>query len=175
MLGSIHIDLGPDTGGIVRVLQADAERRGIAYAAEGTYANPLELQNTARDIITRIKEAGVTTVVFTGDPLAPATLTKVATEQGWFPEWIVTGTALIDTAVLPRNYDQRQWAQRVGLGQPLHRSRRRLQRGDAALDVVVRRGHTPAGNLGLAGARRTADLPDRCARHWSRSHTGSLS
>lgn len=114
VLGSIHIDLGPDTGGIVRVLQADAERRGIAYAAEGTYANPLELQNTARDIITRIKEAGVTTVVFTGDPLAPATLTKVATEQGWFPEWIVTGTALIDTAVLPRNYDQRQWAHAFG-------------------------------------------------------------
>ena len=65
----------------------------------------------------------MTTVVYTGDPLAPATLTKVATQQGYFPEWVITGTALIDTDVLARTYDQQQWAHAFGPADLFVRSR----------------------------------------------------
>ena len=78
-----------------KALRADLASYGVVPKVDATFADPTELAATARDIITRLKEAGVTTVVYTGDPFAPGTLTKVATEQGYFPEWVITGTSLI--------------------------------------------------------------------------------
>jgi len=84
------------------------------FAAIQTYGLPTELAGSGKDIITRMKEAGVTTVVFSGDPLAPQTLTKIATEQEYFPEWVLGQSTLVDTAVFSRTYDQRQWAHAFG-------------------------------------------------------------
>lgn len=114
VFGSVHIELGADTREIAQALEDDLARYGVRYAVEVPFAGPTELTATGRDLITRLKDAGVTTIVYTGDPLAPATLTKIATEQGYFPEWVITGTALIDTTVLGRTYDQRQWAHAFG-------------------------------------------------------------
>ena len=61
-----------------------------------------------------MKSEGVTSVIFYGDPLAPQTLTKNATEQGFFPEWIMTGSALVDTTLFARTYDQEQWSHAFG-------------------------------------------------------------
>ncbi len=87
---------------------------GVTFANMESYKLPTDLPNTARDMITRMKEKGVTTVLFMGDPLAPQTLTKVATEQQFFPEWVITGSALVDTAAFSRTYDQTQWAHAFG-------------------------------------------------------------
>lgn len=87
---------------------------GVSLANVESYALPTDLPNTARDMITRMKEKGVTSVLFMGDPLAPQTLTKIATEQQFFPEWIITGSALVDTAAFSRTYDQTQWAHAFG-------------------------------------------------------------
>lgn len=87
---------------------------GMEFAAIQTYALPTELAGSGKDIITRMKEAGVTTVVFGGDPLAPKTLTEIATSQEYFPEWVLGQTTLVDTAVFSRTYDQRQWAHAFG-------------------------------------------------------------
>jgi hypothetical protein len=57
----------------------------------------------------------VTSVIFSGDPVAPQTLTRAATAQNYFPEWIITGSALTDTAAFARTYDQRQWAHAFGV------------------------------------------------------------
>jgi len=123
VFGSVHLQLGPDSAAIADLLDADLRERGVTYAEEATFADPTELAGTARDIITRLKAAGVTTVVYTGDPIAPGTLTKVATEQDYFPEWVITGTALIDTTVVPRLlYDQRQWAHAFGVANLFVRS-----------------------------------------------------
>lgn len=72
-------------------------------------------QETARTIIAGLKRAGVTSVVLAGDPVFPAFLTKEATAQGYFPEWVVLGYAYTDTAVFGRTYDQRQWAHAFGV------------------------------------------------------------
>ena len=80
-----------------------------------TYASPLDLAGSGRDLITRLKEKGVTSVVFAGDPLAPQTLTKVASQQDYTPEWIITGSALVDTTAFARTYDQTEWSHAFGV------------------------------------------------------------
>ncbi len=86
----------------------------VEFAAKTEYDSPINLATTGRDIIVKLKEAGVTTVLFNGDPLAPQSLTKIATEQGYFPEWVIGVTTLVDTSVFARTYDPQQWAHAFG-------------------------------------------------------------
>ena len=69
----------------------------------------------ARSAIVALKDAGVTTVVFSGDPIMPSYLTKEATAQDYFPEWVATTTVLADTAIFGRTYDQQQWEHAITL------------------------------------------------------------
>jgi hypothetical protein len=86
----------------------------VKFADIEAYASPLDLAGSGRDLITRLKAKGVTSIVFAGDPLAPQTLTKVATQQDYTPEWIITGSALVDTTAFSRTYDQAQWSHAFG-------------------------------------------------------------
>ena len=81
----------------------------IAYTLD-----PARLQEQATTTITQLKQAGVTTVIFQGDPIAPATFTREATAQNYFPEWIIGPSALVDTTAFGRTYDQQQWAHAFG-------------------------------------------------------------
>ena len=63
---------------------------GIELAENVAYQlDPARLQEQAASAIAQLKEAGVTTVIFSGDPVAPATFTQEATAQDYFPEWIL--------------------------------------------------------------------------------------
>ena len=77
--------------------------------------NPLTLQEQATTIIASLKSAGVTSIVYAGDPIAPRDLTFAAPDQEYFPEWILSGTILVDTSVFGRTYDQTQWANAFGM------------------------------------------------------------
>ena len=72
-------------------------------------------QQDARNVIAKLKSAGVTSVILAGDPVFPTFLTKEATAQDYFPEWVVLGYAFTDTAVFGRQYDQKQWAHAFGV------------------------------------------------------------
>jgi hypothetical protein len=74
-----------------------------------------DLPEKARVLVDQLKKAKVTSVVFLGDPIMPIYLTKAATDQNYFPEWIITGTVLTDTTVFGRLYDQKQWAHAFGI------------------------------------------------------------
>ena len=74
-----------------------------------------QAQAQARTVVASLKTAGVTSVVVAADPIFPSYLTKEATAQGYFPEWVVMGYAYTDTAVFARTYDQRQWAHAFGV------------------------------------------------------------
>ena len=87
---------------------------GVEFAEVASYTDPVALAGQAREILARMKSKGVTSIVFTGDPLAPQTLTKNATQQDYFPEWVMTGSALVDTTIFSRTYDQQQWAHAFG-------------------------------------------------------------
>jgi hypothetical protein len=74
-----------------------------------------QAQAISRTLIASLKTAHVTTVFVAADPIFPQFLTKEATAQGYFPEWVVLGYAYTDTAVFGRQYDQRQWAHAFGV------------------------------------------------------------
>ncbi len=81
-------------------------------------------QENARTIITQLREAGVTTVIYTGDPLTPASLTTEATAQGYFPEWILGSSVLMDTTIFARGADPEQWKNGFGISLPSARGER---------------------------------------------------
>ena len=115
VFGYVHVKSSDTSQQLEDAYVAQLKKYGVEFARIETYVSPTELAGTGRDLITRLKEAGVTTVVFAGDPLAPQTLTKIATDQQYFPEWVVNGTALVDTAAFSRTYDQKQWAHAFGV------------------------------------------------------------
>jgi Periplasmic binding protein len=72
-------------------------------------------QENARTYISKLKQDGVTTVIYTGDPLTPASLTKEATSQNYRPEWILGSSVLMDTSIFARQTDTSQWKNGFGI------------------------------------------------------------
>ncbi len=107
--------------------EADLAEYGVTIAESQSYAlNPATLQESAASVIARMKDAGVTSVIFNGDPIAPREFTNEATAQDYFPEWIVTGSVLVDTAAFSRTYDQQQWSNAFGISNLSARVDRRV-------------------------------------------------
>ena len=77
--------------------------------------NLTTLPTQAATIAEKLKASGATSVVFAGDPIMPIYLTKACASIGFFPEWIITGIVLTDTAALGRYYDQNEWAHAFGV------------------------------------------------------------
>jgi hypothetical protein len=77
--------------------------------------NPATLQASAAQAITKMKAAGVTTILFSGDPVAPRDFTKEATAQEYFPEWVNAASGLVDTNAFARTYDPEQWKHAFGI------------------------------------------------------------
>jgi hypothetical protein len=69
-----------------------------------------------------MRDAGVTTVLLSTDPLVPGNITREATKQGYFPEWIVGPSVLADTTIFGRTFDQEQWEHAFGLSLPSARA-----------------------------------------------------
>ncbi|HEV7723040.1 MAG TPA: hypothetical protein VGO60_17245, partial [Iamia sp.] len=90
--------------------------RGYESAVQETYILDIpRLPERAASIIARMKAAGVTTVVFLGDPIMPIYLTQAATAEDYYPEWVIAGTVLTDTTALGRQYDPTQWTHAFGV------------------------------------------------------------
>jgi hypothetical protein len=116
VFGRIWIESSADSITANERFEGYAADNGFAIAESQSYAlDPATLQESAANVITRMKEAGVTSVIFNGDPIAPREFTNEATAQNYFPEWIVTGSVLVDTAAFSRTYDQQQWANAFGV------------------------------------------------------------
>lgn len=145
VFGQVHFEQDPPVfSGVSAEVEKRGVERGYKAAAKLTYQLIIpELAEQARVIIGTLKEKGVTTVVFLGDPIMPIYLTKAATDQNYFPEWIITGTVLTDTTVFGRNYDQRQWAHAFGVSSlpvrlpPDQSEARRLHRWYYGEDVAA--------------------------------------
>jgi hypothetical protein len=103
----------------VDFFERELSRYGVQLAEKlaftGANIDPAATQEQARTMIARLKEAGVTSVLFAGDPLSPVFFTQEATRQRYTPEWVLTGSAFTDTSFFARTYDQTQWAHAFGL------------------------------------------------------------
>ncbi|HYH47945.1 MAG TPA: hypothetical protein VEG38_00220, partial [Acidimicrobiia bacterium] len=73
------------------------------------------LSNQAASIIAKLKSEKITSVICGCDPAIPIFLTSKAQEQGYFPEWIITGAGFIDLDVLGQLYQQDQWSRSLGV------------------------------------------------------------
>ncbi|HEV8628072.1 MAG TPA: hypothetical protein VG034_26860, partial [Acidimicrobiia bacterium] len=73
------------------------------------------LSNQAASIIAKLKSEKITTVICGCDPALPIFLTSKAQEQGYSPEWIITGAGFIDLDVLGQLYQQDQWSHSLGI------------------------------------------------------------
>jgi hypothetical protein len=117
VFGVAHYDTidGQQTAAFAK-LKDELTKGGVKIAADLPFLLDLaKAQENARTMIAKLKDAGVTTVIFTGDPLTPASLTKEATAQNYFPEWVIGSNVLVDIALLGRTYDQEQWKHAFGL------------------------------------------------------------
>lgn len=114
-VGDIHFEQDPPIYGATAKARPDLMK---AVALDRSYLFDLPtLPAKAADLIAQFKANKITTIVFLGDPIMPIYLTKAAEQQNYHPEWIFTGTALTDTNVLARQYDQDQMAHAFGISQ----------------------------------------------------------
>lgn len=89
---------------------------GVSLTSDVGYLYQIEnAPDHAQGMITKMRSTGVSNLLFVGDPLYPVFVTKEATRQGYFPEWFISGTVLIDTTFFGRTYDQTQWSNAFGL------------------------------------------------------------
>jgi hypothetical protein len=171
VFGVVHYD---DDAGTFAKSVKDFESRLASYGVKPATTVPYSLdlstaQQDARTIIAKLKSAGVTSVILAGDPVFPTFLTKEATAQDWFPEWIVLGYAFTDTTVFGRQYDQQQWAHAFGVS--LLPARTTDQLDELGNLITWQTGHPPEAKtfrelvqaplvfftgVHLAGARLTA-------------------
>lgn len=113
--GLVYLSSGPQSEQIRDEFEATLrDDYGVTLTDVASFSDPVSLAGQARELLARMKSRGVTTILYMGDPLAPQTLTENATAQDYFPEWVITGTALVDTSIFGRTYDQAQWRHAFG-------------------------------------------------------------
>ena len=86
------------------------------YAANGsTFGDSTVSEEQAPTMVTRMKAAGVTTVIMLSDFSMNKALMDNATKQEWFPEWFFTGAIYADIGILSRAYPTDQSVHAFGL------------------------------------------------------------
>ncbi len=115
--GLVHYDTPDgDHQPVFEALSAALADNGIDLAIDIEFTLDLaRAQENARTNIGKLMAAGVTTVIYYGDPLTPASLTAEATAQGYFPEWILGPNTLMDTTLFARRTDPAQWQNGFGM------------------------------------------------------------
>ena len=117
-LGLLYLENSGAAKDLADSFAADMQTAGSPFAEVVAYQlDPPTIQATATQVITRMKAAGVTTIVFNGDPVAPRDFTREATAQEYFPEWVVAASTLVDVSAFARTYDQEQWKHAFGVTQ----------------------------------------------------------
>ncbi|HEY8523997.1 MAG TPA: hypothetical protein VIL48_03470 [Acidimicrobiales bacterium] len=97
-------------------LEQALEDAGVEIAVSEVYPlDPVRAQELASSTIARMKDAGVTSVIVRADPITLPSFTNEATEQDWFPEWVLAAYQFTDATVFGRTFDQEQWAHAFGI------------------------------------------------------------
>ena len=133
----------------------ELKKYGVTSVTAVGYSSVIQdSQQNATNVVSKMKAAKVTSIVLLSEPLFPIFLTQEATRQRYFPEWLITGTALTDTTFFGRSYNKAQWIHAFGIS-PLwvfwvdvansqgyreyHHARPGSNRGDEGVSINVRR------------------------------------
>jgi hypothetical protein len=114
--GLVYVESGSQSTELAGRFAASMEAAGAPFAEVLPYSlDPATIQQTAAQVIAKLKASGVTSVVMSVDPVAPREFTKEATAQNYHPEWILAASTLADLNAFARTYDQEQWAHAFGV------------------------------------------------------------
>jgi hypothetical protein len=91
-----------------------ASAPAMAASIEVDTKNP-DVQSSAPTIVTKLKQAGVTSVVLQVPPTIVGSLMSAATAQDYEPEWIYTGFGFQEFNLFPRSFDATQVKHLFGL------------------------------------------------------------
>jgi hypothetical protein len=67
-------------------------------------------------LASQAKQNGITTILYSSDPIFPVYLTPQMSNQNYFPENVVIGSGYLDFDGIAQLYDKRQWKNAFGLG-----------------------------------------------------------
>ena len=114
--GLVYVESSAESKVLADLMVSRLTEVGAAPAEVIPYVlDPGSIQQTATQVIAKLKASGVTSVILSTDPVAPRDFTREATSQEYFPEWIVAAATLTDTTAFGRSYDQEQWAHAFGV------------------------------------------------------------
>jgi hypothetical protein len=114
--GHVYISSSPESQTIADRFVAGLTEEGADVVETLPYTlDPGTIQSQASQIIQKLKASGVTTVILASDGVAPRDLTREATAQEYFPEWVIVAPALADLTAFGRTYDQAQWENAFGV------------------------------------------------------------
>jgi hypothetical protein len=101
-----------------KVYESYFKKYKVPLASVVTYAATLgpQFAEQAPTMIQKLRSAGVTTVINVVPFTDNKSLTNIATQQEFFPEWFLTGSFSQDISLLGRTFDQEQWSHAFGLG-----------------------------------------------------------
>ncbi|MCY7297674.1 MAG: hypothetical protein LH616_00485 [Ilumatobacteraceae bacterium] len=118
VFGQVYLESSGASKDLADRFAGEMAAAGAPFAAVAAYQlDPATIQQTASQVITKMKSAGVTTIIFSGDPVAPRDFTNEATAQEYFPEWVIAASTLVDVTAFARTYDQQQWSHAFGVTQ----------------------------------------------------------
>ena len=107
----------PTTGFDLAEFQRLLKQSGGPTVTAAVSYDPTDAQvaDQAPTFMSKLKAAGVTSVITFADNSLMAPITKAATAQQYSPEWVFTGYAYQDLDLFARNYDQDQMKHAFGL------------------------------------------------------------
>lgn len=116
VFGHVYISSSPESPTIAETFVDGLNEDGANVVELLPYTlDPATIQTQASQIIAKLKASGVTSVLLASDGVAPRDLTREATAQDYFPEWVIVAPTLSDLTAFGRTYDQEQWANAFGV------------------------------------------------------------
>jgi len=113
--GLIYLNGQYGGSGLGTTIDDRMREAGVAPTVVEGYDDPFSIKEIQTTLIAKLRHAGVTTVVYGGDPLALQSLMAEATVQRWYPEWMMTGTFTSERSTWGREYDPTQMKHAFGI------------------------------------------------------------
>lgn len=115
VFGHVYLDRGPESNLLAEQMTTQLDAVGARPVETIAYTiDPEKMAEKATEIITKLKAAGVTTVILSTDPVFPRELTSEANAQDYSPEWLVAAP-LVDSVMYARTYVPSQWEHAFGV------------------------------------------------------------
>jgi len=109
----------------IRYMDSQFTKRHLPIPVDAEYSIPATQSDIRTDagtlgdviptLVTRLKAAGVTTLIMAANHSVSAAASKVMAQQDWYPEIVLTSAPYQDLDLFARGYDQKVWSHAFGM------------------------------------------------------------